>query len=279
MKGLNLVLVILFLGSSSSYSQTVNSQPADDEKAFRKVALLSDLKTLAIEVPKIDGSLARALADAEIADAAWLLDRGWAETLLKEAYRLTYPSDEELAKSPPRPVGAEPKQPNQTDQARNELRSKIFSVANRDKAFADQLMRESSKYVGKYEQQRVYSTLARDALDAGDNQTAIPLIQQALEADPSQITFTELVNDLATKDRPAADKLVLQIIESLRTLQLTSRNAGRAYFSLMWVVYPNSIFPDPNKRIPDPGPAVMRAYVSYVIDSLATLEQREPGSK
>ena len=110
MKGLNLVLVVLFLWSSSSYSQTVNSQPDDDEKALRKVALLSDLKTLAIEIPNIDGSLARALADAEIADAAWLPDRGWAKTLLKEAYQFTYPSDEELAKSPPRPVGAEPKQ-------------------------------------------------------------------------------------------------------------------------------------------------------------------------
>jgi hypothetical protein len=109
MKGLNLVLVVLFLWSSSSYSQTVNSQLADDGKALRKVALLSDLKTLAIEIPRIDGSLARALADAEIADAAWLLDREWAKTLLREAYQLTYPSDEEIAKSPPKPVGAERK--------------------------------------------------------------------------------------------------------------------------------------------------------------------------
>ena len=66
-------------------------------------------------------------------------------------------------------------------------------MANRDRAFADQLMRESSKYIGKYEQQAVYSALARTALDVGDNQTAIPLAQQAIEADPTQLTFTGLV--------------------------------------------------------------------------------------
>lgn len=278
MKKLNLLLAFVLLWSSSSYSQTINSQPDRDEKALQKVALLSDVKTLALEISKLDGSLARALADAEVADAAWSLDRDWAKTVLRDAYQLTYPTDEERVKSPPRPVGSQPKQPTETDRARSEVRSRIFSVASRDRAFADQLMRESSKYVDKHEQQTVYSDLARNALDAGDNQTAIPLIQQAMETDPTQLTFLGLVNDLATKDRPAADKLVLQFMESLRTLQLTRRNAGRAYFSLMWVVYPNSIFPDPNKRIPDPGPAVMRAYVSYVLESLAGLEQREPGN-
>jgi hypothetical protein len=277
MKGMSLCLALVLLLSSSSFSQKVDPK-LDRDIAAQRLALASDLRNLAFEIPRIDGSLARALAGAEIADGVWTLDRAWAKTLLREAFQLTYPSDEELAKSPPRPAGAEPIQPTQTDQARDDLRSRIFSVANRDRAFADQLMRESSKYIGRYEQQTIYSALARTALDAGDNQTAIPLVQQAIEADPTQLTFTDLVNDLATKDRAAADKLILQIIHSLRALQLNSRNAGRAYFSLLWVIYPNSIFPDPNKRVPDPGPAVMRAYVSYIVDSLSTLEQREPGS-
>lgn len=264
--------------SSQSFTQVLDPKLNREDKTPQRLALASDLKGLAFEIPRIDGSLARALAKAEIADAAWSLEPEWARTLLKEAYQLTYPSDEELAKSPPRPVGSLPKQPSEIDRARAHVRGRIFSVANRDRAFADQLMRDSAKYLSASDQQTVYSDLARQALNQGDNNSAISLIEQTVDADPTQPGFTRLVNDLATKDRVAADKLILQCIARLGSLQLSDRSAGMAYFSLMWVIYPNSIFPDPNIRIPNPGPEVMKAYVSYVLESLAGLEQREPGS-
>jgi hypothetical protein len=260
------------------YSQSLDGGPNRDEIQLQKLTLISDLKSLAVEIPKIEGPLARALAATAIADAVWTLDRDWAKTLLREAYKLTYPPEDERIKSSPKPVGAQPQPPTENDRARNEVRSRILNVAGRDKTFADQLMRESSEYVSNYDQQLIYSNLARGALDRDNREAAIPLIQQTIEADPTQITFIDLVNDLAIKDRAAADRLLLQCIDNLRALQLSSQNAGRTYFSLMSLVFPNSIFPDPNKRIPNPGPAVMRSYVSYVIESLASLEQREPGS-
>jgi hypothetical protein len=57
----------LGLSGSLVYSQNLR-KPYRDE-TLEKLALLSDVKTLAIEIPKLDGPLARALADAEVADA------------------------------------------------------------------------------------------------------------------------------------------------------------------------------------------------------------------
>jgi hypothetical protein len=266
------------LSGSLSYSQT--TLKPDRDEALQKLALLSDVKTLAIEVPKLDGPLGRALADAEIADAAWTLDRDWAKSILREAYRLTYPTEEEQGKFGPEPPGTAPKPPTAIGRARSDVRKRILSVARRDKVFADQLVHDSSAHVTKDDRQMMYAQLARMALDEGDNEAASRSIQENMEVDPTQIVFVDLVNDLAIKDRAAADKLIIQCMADLSAVQLSNRDfsAGRADLMLRWLVFPNSIFPDPNKRIPNPGPAVMRAYVSHVIESLAVQEQREPGS-
>ena len=278
MRRLNLLLCVLSLTTSFGYAQTI-PKPDTDESA-RKLALLSDVRSLAIEIPKLDGPLARALADAEIADAAWTLDRDWAKRILKEAYRLTYPTEEEQGKFQPEPPGTAPNPPTVIGRARNEVRKRILSVARRDKAFADQLVADSSTHVTKDDRQMMYAQLALSALDEGDVEAASRSIQQNIEADPTQMIFVELVNGLAIKDRAAADKLILLCMANLSAMQLSDGDfsAGRANIVLRWLVFPNSFFPDPNKRIPDPGPVVMRAYVSYVIDSLTAQEQREPGS-
>ena len=95
MKTLNF-LCVLGLLASFAYSETNLKQVKDDD--LQKMVLLSAVKTLAIEIPKLDGSLARALANAEVADAAWTLDRDWAKSLLKDGYQLTYLTEEELLK-------------------------------------------------------------------------------------------------------------------------------------------------------------------------------------
>lgn len=278
MKTLNLFLCVLGLSASLGYSQTIGNKDRDDSP--QKTALLSEVKTLAIEIPKLDGPLARALAHAEIADAAWTLDREWAKSILKEAYGLTFPTEEEQGKFGPQTPGMAPVPPTAIGRARSEVRQRILSVARRDKVFADQLIHDSSAHVTKDDRQMMYAQLARIALDEGDNEAASRAIQEDMAVDPSQLTFVDLVNDLAIKDRAAADKLIIQCMANLSALQLSDGNfnSRKADVVLTWLMFPNSFFPDPTKRIPAPGPEAIRAYVNYVIESLSAQEQRQPGS-
>lgn len=278
MKLLNFLLCVLVLLTSFAYSQTIPKQVKDDD--LQKMALLSEVKTLAIEIPKLDGSLARALASAEVADAAWTLDRNWAKSLLKEAYQLTYLTEEELRQIGPEPPGTPPRPPTAISRARADVRRRILSIARREKAFADQLIADSSAHVTKDDRQMMYAQLTVMALDEGDNPAAIRSIQENMAIDPTQLMLVQLINDLAIKDRASADKLILEYIANLSTVQLANGRLGRARADLVlrWLVFPNSFFPDPNKRVSSPGPEVMRAYVRYVIESLTAQEQKEPGS-
>lgn len=278
MKTLKLLLCVLGLLASFAYSQTNSKQDKNDD--LQKIVLLSDVKTLAIEIPKLDGSLARALANAEIADAAWTLDRSWAKNLLKEAYQLTYLTDEELRKIGPEPPGTPPRPPTAISRARDEVRRRIMSVARRDRVFADQLIVYSSSHLTKDDRQMMYAQLTVMALDEGDNPAAIRSIQENMAIDPTQLMLVQSINDLAIKDRASADKLILQYIANLSTVQLANGKLGRARAEtvLRWLVFPNSFFPDPNKRVSNPGPDVMKTYVRYVIESLTAQEQTEPGS-
>jgi len=118
MKALEIVICVLCVSASLVYSQTISK----DDEELRKAVLLSDLKSLALEIPKLDGPLARALANAEIADAAWTLDRNWALRLLKEAYQLTYLTEEEMRKIGPELPGSAPRPPTAIGRARAEVR-------------------------------------------------------------------------------------------------------------------------------------------------------------
>lgn len=277
MRTVNLLLV---LGLTASL---VGAQTAPkvnrNEAAMQKTVLLSDLKTLALEIPKMDGPLARALAQAEIADAAWTLDPKWARTLLQEAYEYTYPTAEELRKVGPELPGSAPRPPTAIGRARDEVRRRVLSVARRDQTFADQLITESSASVTKDDRQMMYAQLTRMALDEGDSQSASRSIQENMAIDPTRLIFVESVNELARKDRAAADKLILQWMATASTTQFDGRmGRSRADVVLRFLIFPNSFFPDPNKLTPNPGPEVMKAYVRYVIENLAALEQVEPGS-
>src|SRR6185295_273809 len=98
------------------------------------------------------------------------------------------------------------------------------------------------------DRQIMYAQVARIALDEGNNEATSRSIQENMAIDPIQTIFIDLVNDLATKDRAAADKLILQCMANLSAVQLSdSFNTGRAYLVAMWLIFPNSFFPDPNK--------------------------------
>ena len=278
MKTIGLLLGSLCLSVSFTYAQKISKN--DGDEGLQKLTLITDLKTLALEIPKLDGPLARAIAQAEIADAAWTLDRSWARSLLKEAYQLTYLSEEEQSKIGPEPPGTPPRPPSAISRARDDVRTRILSVARRDEAFAAQLIADSLARVTKDDRQMMYAQLTRMALEEGDYPAAIKSIQENIAVDPTQSMLVQLINDLALKDRAAADKLILEYIARSSMVQLVNGRLGRgrADTLLRFLVFPNSFFPDPNKRVPNPGPEVMKAYVRHVIDTLTALEQREPGS-
>ena len=142
MRILSVLLWTSYLFASLAYAQAPATKKVDN--TLRKAVLLSDIKTLALEIPKLDAPLARAMAQAEIADAAWTVDRKWAMGLLKQAYQLTYLTEEEKRKLGPEPPGMPPRPPIAISRARNEVRKRILSVARRDRGFADQLIVDSS---------------------------------------------------------------------------------------------------------------------------------------
>ena len=267
------VLCLLCISASSVHAQTTST-----DKDVLKAVLLGDLKTLALEIPKLDGPLARATAGAEIADAAWTLDRKWARKLLQDAYVLTYLSEEELRQIGPEPPGTAPRRPTAIGRSRNDVRGRILSVARREPNLARQLITDSTDHVTKDDRQMMYAQLTNIALDAGDNRSAIRSIQENMAIDPAQLMLVQLINNVALKDRAAADNLILEYVANVSTIQFADGGLGhaRADTILRWLVFPNSFFPDPNKRVSDPGAEVMRAYVRYVIGTLTAVEQSEP---
>lgn len=270
MKKTNSVLVALLLSAVVVCSQTVSD--VDDDRDLQKAVLLSEVKTLALEIPKLDSPLARARAGAEIADAAWTLDRGWAKSLLKQAFQLTYLTEEEQRQIGPEPPGTPPRPPNALTSARTEVRKRILGVARRDRAFVDQLLTDNSARLTKDDRQMMSAQMTLLALADGDIQAAISSIEQNIVIDPTQLMLVQLINDLARKDRSAADKLILHLITNLSNVQLAGGKQGRARGELVlrWIVFPNSFFPDPDNLTPIPGAEVMRAYTRYVGEDISS---------
>jgi hypothetical protein len=267
--------LLIALLTLSFYGQSIEiRQDNNDDVALKKLELLSDLQALETESSKLDKPLARAMAKAEIADAAWGLDQLWAKKLLHEAYEFTFPEDEEQNKLRNEPVGAAPKFPTDIDRARSEVRNRVFSVADRDKDFVDELTKLGGQKLGHYEEHLRNASLATRAIEAGDKEAASRFILQSIEADPTQISAGRAILDLAAKDRAAADRLIIQYIARLRTTPVSFENQslGRTYLTLNELVFPN-----PNRNPIPPGPPVMRAYAAYIIESLRKLEQIRPG--
>jgi hypothetical protein len=264
---------------------------ANDEVALKKIVLLSDLQALNDKADKLGTPVARALAKAEIADAAWTLDQAWAKKLLRDAYELTLPGEEEQTKLRNRAMGAPLSLPTGNEVARNRVRRRVLEIAGRSKAFAGELVKLGADKLGKQEENALYSNLADKAVADGDTAKAGAYVIQSLESDPTITNAGYYILDVAAKDRTAADKLILQYIDLLRATPLSAANDGafRAYYLLENLVFPSDQFlavrrilfkgaaPAPTK-IPPAGPAVIRAYVGFIVESLGALEQREPGS-
>ncbi len=287
-----LLLAVILLTASSHRGQAIqNNRPngASEEVRLEIDLLLSDLRGLESRAAKLDQPLARASAKTEIADAAWTLDRNWSMKLLREAYGLTFPEEEEQIKLRDRAIGSAPTAPSALQIARNAIRYRVLEIAGRDKAFTQELTQSSEKKLGHLETHQLYSDLAAKSFAAGDNETASDYVLKAIDADPTMLNVGATIFELAARDRKAADNLIVQYIERLRPFPLSQSNgsASRIYLFLRDLVTNNNQMylalagkSISSKDLPaqPPGPIVMRAYVSYMIESLGALEQHEPGS-
>lgn len=290
MQKLILISLLLFSLAPSYKSQTIKASPTDDSMLLaEKGILLSDLQVLDASCVKLDGVLARASAKTEIADAGWTLDQRWAKKLLREAYELTIPNEEEQTKLRSRLVGAALTLPGGRDIARNQVRNHVLNIARRDKAFADELLQSGVPRLGIENEHYMYERLAANSLADGDNQAAGGYILKAIEAEPTLMNAGNLILDIAMQDRKAADKLIIEYIGRLHTITLSQTNgsAGRVYFMVENLMFPGSrimmmrkalFHADPNQRIPPAGEAAIKTGMSYLIESMSSLEQREPGS-
>lgn len=292
MQKLALISLLLFLLAPSYKSQTATASTNDDSMLLaERGTLLSDLQVLDAESAKLD-NLARAFAKAEIAAALWTLDNERAKALLRDAYKLTLP-DEAQAKLRDNPVGAPPIPSGKEEIARNLVRKRVLEIAGRDNSLASELTALGAQRLSRQEEIFLYETLTSKSIAEGDNQTAGDYILKSIEADPTIINAGFGILDIAARDRQTADKLIIQYIERLRTIHLSESNesAYRVYYLLKNLISPDDRFirtknilhrqdnaPSSPQKIAPASAAATRAYISYMIESLSDLEQREPGS-
>jgi hypothetical protein len=188
--------------------------------------------------------------------------------LLREAFELTLPPEDEQKKLRDRPTGMPPAFASGENRARGIVRSRILAVARRDKAFGEELIRLGAEKLGKQEQQLRYAEAAEQAAANGDVEATGDYILKALQIDASQTSALNAFKELAKRDRAAADRLILQYFTLLRSFPVAYDDQSdiRTMFMLSRLVFPN-VWEGPD--FPPPGPQVMRAYVSYVMDTVA----------
>jgi hypothetical protein len=252
--------------------KSANQQELTQTLALERSALLSDLHSLDYQSLNLS-ALARASVKAELADAAWDIDRQWSKKLLTKAYELTWPTEDDQMKLRSAAMGAQPTPPGPSDRARRAIRNRIVQIAGKEQRFADELIQSAVKQLGSAEGQMAYATLARNALRNDDLETAGKYVMQSADLDPSQIAAGFLIVEMTRSDRKKADELTIQYLQRLMTFPLSS--ADNSFFRVYLLVH-RLVAPVP--EVKPPGPEVMRAYAAFVIQSLGNLEQREPGS-
>ncbi|MCA1566882.1 MAG: hypothetical protein LC803_14800 [Acidobacteria bacterium] len=278
MRRLQLLLAFILLATCASHAQTVAAKPDGDAGAMQKRnALRFDLQALEAEALKLLPPLAQARARVEIADAAWTIDREWAKKLLREAYVLTFPEEKERERLRSLPIGARLTPPTGLDWPRSEMRERVFAVAGRDRAFADELTSLGAQELGRKEEVERYRSLALQSLRAGDIETAGKYTSLSIKAEPTVMTLVEIIPNLAKQDQAAADKLLMEYIEELRVtpLSMATVSATRVHIFLFSMMAGHL---GHREQTAPPNPALVKAYVGYVVESMTHLARTEPES-
>lgn len=257
--------------------QTVPSQAPNVAALSEKQSrLLIDLQNLAAQATNLPNNLARARANAEIADPLWILEEQSAKELLTEAYKLTFP--EPVPNASPARAGSKTNFsfPTPLELARRDLRNRVLQVASRDQAFAGSLIKLQKDNMDKSDAHLENATLARQAFGDNDIEAGSKYLIDAWYADPTEAMAGMIIKALATKDRAAADKLIIEYLGILRRASILSPDdLARVYLVLLQLMFPNLT---PDQKVAPPSPEVMREYLLYVLYSLSALEQVSPGS-
>jgi hypothetical protein len=264
-----LSLVVLFT-IQIGLSQVPNVAPLSEKQSL----LLIDLQNLAAQAANLTSGLARARANAEIADPLWTLDEQRAKELLGEAYKLTSPDP--VPNASPASSGSKDKfsVPTPLESARRELRTRVLQLAFRDRAFAGSLIKPQKDTENTSAPSDI-RMLAKQAFRENDIEAGSKYLIDAIHAEPTAISVTT-INELAKTDRAAADKLIMEYLTVLRSIPLLSpEDQAYVYLGLFQLIFTNLI---PAQKVPPAGPEVMRAYSVYVLDNLSALEQASPGS-
>lgn len=248
-----------------------------ESAARQKESLLADVRALGEESKELLKPLDAAAAKAEIASAAWTLDRDWSKQLLREALALTFPEEAYRPKLREHEVGAPLKPPTPEESARSIVRRRILKVADADPSFARELAGVTARELGSVQEVEQYTQLASAAVGEGRLEEAGDLITRAMEAEPTLINISSAINEVAGRDRAAADRLMMRYVEALRALPLsvfTERNHTglRLPYSFVSMLVPGAGMSQPDDFKP-PSREVVRAYIDFVMDTMGRAEQ------
>jgi hypothetical protein len=286
---LSFALLFSLAALCAGQTATPAAQPnADGESARReeeaaalaqqRAALLADLRALEAESKELLRPLEAASAKAEIAAAAWPLERDWAKSLLREALALTLPEEVDRARLRERPVGGRLDPLTPEESARGMVRGRVLTIASAEPAFARELGELTAREMGRVQEVSQYAQLAGAAAHEGRLEEASDLITRAFETEPTLLDIGFAINTLAERDRAAGDRLALRYVEALRALPLSAfaaeGGAGtRVPVSFMFVLRPE-LMSLPGAARPAPaGREVVRAYINFVLDTAARVEQ------
>lgn len=251
-----------------------------DDITRERVALIGELRSLEVDSRRFADPLAEAMAKAEIADAAWDLDRAWAKELLLAAFTLALPKPS-LTEAEKRP-GIKPIFPGPVERFRLKTRMRVLNVARRDKDLVKEMLCLEGERTGSQGRHFAAAGLADQSFMEGDVEATVDYIFQGIEADPTLGTAPDIITRIATRDRALRDRLILRYIAELRKFPLSSANqSDRRVFGILSMLLRPTLFappliPEP-VELPRPGPEVMRAYVIYMVEAVSLLEQKEPG--
>ena len=260
-------------------ADAADSRPADARSAAheqKRQSLLADLRALEAESKELRAPLDVASAKAEVAAATWTLDRERAKRLLREALPLTFPEEVDRAKLRGHTIGARIQFGSLEERARGLVRGRILKIAAGETAFARELADVSARELGVVQEVEQYTLLASAAVGEGRIEDASEFLRHAAEAEPTLIGFGFVINELAACDRAAADRLMLDYINRLRALPLSAYAEGndtgfRLMFNFMQMLHPGEPFF--GATAPPPSREVVRAYLSFVLDTMGRAEQ------
>jgi hypothetical protein len=272
-----LLVVVCAPNGSGQVGSSEDSQSANLLRLEQIRELVVDLASLENETRKLDDSNSKALAQAEIADALWILDQSRAKDLLKQAFKLTLPDEKERERLGNRRIGEDPVEPSTSDIARDRVRRRILQIASRDKDLSRDLALLSEE-AGKGEKERAYSRLAIQAVKAGSLELAGNYFRDAVLAEPTRIDLGFVLYEVAARDREAADKLILQYLNQLSGFAFSISSIGRVVTSLDIAVFADPPF-DPERRHVNPAnPEVIKAYLNFLVGAMESIERNQPGT-